>query len=66
MPEFLSVYVVPKNASWRFDDTVKKSNCDVTEAVGLWDWEWEQNCFDQFVSFTGKQGIVGPSGPIGI
>ena len=29
-------------------------------------WEWEQNCFDQFVSFTGKQGIVGPSGLISI
>ena len=27
-------------------------------------WEWEQNCFDQFVPFTGKQGFVGASGPI--
>ena len=73
MQEFLEqllMYFVPRKSQLEILWYCKKSNCDVTEGLYqrpcLWDWEWEQNCFDQFVSFTGKQGIVGPSGPIGI
>ena len=38
-------------------------NSDWDHALSLW---WEQNCFDQFAPFTSKQGIVVPSGLIGI